>query len=128
MAADGSDRKQLTQGNFEVNAVTLSRDGKNFYLTTSEGTPFEQHFYRMAVGGGAREKLTARIGGHTATLSPDESMIADVYSYANRPPELFVQANRAGTEAAQLTTSPTKEWLAFNWIVPEIVMVPARLA
>jgi dipeptidyl aminopeptidase/acylaminoacyl peptidase len=125
MAADGSDRKQLTQGNWEVNAVTLSRDGKSFYLTTSEGTPFEQHFYRMAVAGGAREKLTVKVGGHTATLSPDESMIADVYSYANRPPELFVQANRAGAEAAQLTTSPTKEWLAFNWVVPEIVMVPA---
>jgi dipeptidyl aminopeptidase/acylaminoacyl peptidase len=125
MAADGSDRKQLTQGNWEVNAVSLSRDGKNFYLTTSEGTPFEQHFYRMSVAGGTREKLTTKLGGHTATLSPDESMIADVYSYANRPPELFVQANRTGAESTQLTTSPTKEWLAFNWIVPEIVMVPA---
>jgi len=125
MAADGSDRKQLTKGNWEVNAVTLSRDGKNFYLTTSEGTPFEQHFYRMPVAGGAREKLTAKVGGHTAVLSPDESTIADVYSYANRPPELFVQANRAAAESSQLTTSPTKEWLAFNWIVPEIVMVPA---
>ena len=26
---------------------------------------------------------------------------------------------------AQLTTSPTKEWLSFPWIVPEIVMIPA---
>ena len=52
-------------------------------------------------------------------------MIADVYSTSNRPPELFVQPNRAGAEMAQLTTSPTKEWLAFNWIAPEIVMVPA---
>ena len=57
----------------------------------------------MPVDGGAREKLTAQVGGHTVTLSPDESMIADVYSTSNRPPELFVQPNRAGAEMAQLT-------------------------
>jgi dipeptidyl aminopeptidase/acylaminoacyl peptidase len=125
MAADGSDRQQLTKGKWEVNAVSLSRDGKSFYITSSEESPFEQHFYRMPVTGGAREKLTAKVGGHTAVLSPDETMIADVFSTSNRPPELFVQANRAKAESAQLTTSPTKEWLATNWIVPEIVMVPA---
>ena len=26
---------------------------------------------------------------------------------------------------AQLTTSPTEDWLAFRWIKPEIVMIPA---
>ncbi len=125
MAADGSDRKQLTQGRFEVNAVSLSRDGRSFYLTSSEENPYEQHFYRMPITGGPREKLTAKVGGHSAVLSPDESMIADVYSYANRPPELFIQQNRVGAAASQITTSPTKEWLAFNWIVPEIVQIPA---
>jgi dipeptidyl aminopeptidase/acylaminoacyl peptidase len=125
MSADGSDRKQLTQGKWEVSAVSLSRDGKSFYLTTSEENPFEQHFYRMPVTGGAREKLTGKVGGHNAVLSPDESMIADVFSTANRPPELFIQQNKAGAQMAQLTTSPSKEWLAFNWITPEIVMVPA---
>jgi dipeptidyl aminopeptidase/acylaminoacyl peptidase len=125
MAADGSDRRQLTRGKWEVSGVTLSHDGKSFYLTTSEESPFEQHFYRMPVTGGAREKLTTTVGGHTAVLSPDESMIADVYSSSNRPPELFIQQNRAGAPASQLTESPTKEWLAFDWIVPEIVMVPA---
>ena len=52
-------------------------------------------------------------------------MIADVYSSANRPPELYIQPNKAGATASQITTSPTKEWLAFPWLKPEIVMVPA---
>jgi dipeptidyl aminopeptidase/acylaminoacyl peptidase len=125
MAADGGDRRQLTRGPWEVSAVRLSNDQTSFYLTTSEENPFEQHFYRMPVTGGAREKLTAKVGSHTATLSPDESMMADVFSYANRPPEIYIQANRAGAPASQLTTSPTKEWLAFDWLVPEIVMIPA---
>jgi dipeptidyl aminopeptidase/acylaminoacyl peptidase len=125
MAADGSDKRQLTKGQWEVNAVSLSRDAKSFYLTTSEQSPFERHVYRMPVDGGAREKLTSKVGGHDGVLSPDESMIAVVSSAANRPPELFIQPNRAGGEATQLTTSPSREWLSFNWIVPEIVMIPA---
>jgi dipeptidyl aminopeptidase/acylaminoacyl peptidase len=125
MSADGSDRRQLTNGKWEVNAVQLSRDGKSFYLTTSEKSPFEQHFYRMSTSGGGREQITSAAGGHTAELSPDESMIADVYSTANRPPELYIQPNKPGATASQITTSPTKEWLAFPWLKPEIVMVPA---
>jgi dipeptidyl aminopeptidase/acylaminoacyl peptidase len=125
IAADGSDRRQLTKGEWEVNAVALSRDQRTFYLATSEHSPFELHFYRMPVAGEARERITTRPGGHTVTLSPDEQWIADVHSTANRPPELFLMRNRAGAEAAQLTTSPTANWLGFNWIVPEIVMIPA---
>jgi dipeptidyl aminopeptidase/acylaminoacyl peptidase len=125
LSADGTDLKQLTKGQWEVNAVSLSRDGKSFFLTTSEQSPFEQHLYRMPIEGGAREKLTSRVGGNSGVWSPDESMIAVVSSTSNRPPELFIQPNRAGARMSQLTTSPSKDWLAFNWIVPEIVMVPA---
>ncbi|HYV99352.1 MAG TPA: alpha/beta fold hydrolase, partial [Gemmatimonadaceae bacterium] len=117
--------KQLTSGKWEVNALSLSKDKKWFYLTTSEPTPFEQHFYRMSIDGGARTKITSRVGGHNATLSPDESMIADVYSSGNRPPELFIMPNRAGAEMSQITTSPTAEWLSFPWIAPPIVMISA---
>ncbi|MEP6689741.1 MAG: prolyl oligopeptidase family serine peptidase [Gemmatimonadaceae bacterium] len=125
MAADGSDRRQLTSGTFEVVGVSLSRDGKTFYLSSSEGSPYEQHAWRMATAGGPRTKLTSRAGSHVALVSPDESLLADVYSEANRPPELFVMANKSGAEEAQLTVSPTKEWLAFNWVKPAIVQISA---
>jgi dipeptidyl aminopeptidase/acylaminoacyl peptidase len=125
IAADGSDRRQLTSGKWEVMGVELSRDKRSFYLTTSEKSPFEQHYYRMSVAGGPREQLTPGVGGNDATRSPDESMLAVVHSEANRPPELFVMPNRPGAQMAQLTTSPTREWLASSWIKPEIVMVPA---
>ena len=125
IAADGSDRRQLTSGKFEVSGVALSRDRRTFYLTSSEQSPFERHFYRMPVDGGPRERITTRKGAHTVALSPDERWIADVHSEANRPPELFIGANRAGAELAQLTTSPTAAWLAFPWVKPEIVTIPA---
>ena len=124
MDANGGDRRQLTTGKWEVLDARLSPDGRSFELHTSEGSPFERHYFRMAVTGGERERITTQKGGHTAAPSPDRTMLADVYSAANRPPELFVMRNRAGAPMRQLTTSPTAEWLSFPWIVPEIVMIP----
>ncbi|HEU4630598.1 MAG TPA: prolyl oligopeptidase family serine peptidase [Gemmatimonadaceae bacterium] len=125
VAKGGGDRRQLTSGQFEVNAVDLSADGRSFELHTSEGSPFEQHFYRMPIAGGTRTRITTGVGAHDVTVSPDGRRIADVYSQANRPPELFVAEYRPGAELAQLTTSPTAAWLSHPWVKPEIVMIPA---
>ena len=125
MAADGSDRKQLTSGQWEVDEVSLSSDGRWFYFQSSEVSPFERHFYRMSVNGGTRERITSEKGGHDVTVSPDEKLLADVYSFANRPPDLFLMPFKAGAKSSQLSTSPTGEWLSFDWLVPEIVMIPA---
>jgi dipeptidyl aminopeptidase/acylaminoacyl peptidase len=122
---DGTDTKQLTSGRWEVRDVALSPDEQTFYLTTNEPSPFDQHFFRMSVNGGGRQRITTKPGKHAGVVSPDGKLVADVYSYVNRPPELFVMANRAGSEESQLTTSPSAEWFSFNWIAPEIVMIPA---
>ena len=125
VAPDGSGKQQLTRGRWEVLDVALSADDRSFYLHTSQISPFEQQLYRLPVGGGALEKITTRSGRHEATVSPDGLLIADVYSYVNRPPDLFLMRNRAGAEMSQLTVSASAEWLSFPWIVPEIVMIPA---
>ncbi len=124
VAADGTDRRQLTQGRWEVRRAELSPDSKWFYLHTSEVSPFERQIYRMAVSGGARERLTTKSGGHTGVVSPNGEWIADVYSHVNRPPDLFLMRNKVGADEVQLTTSPSAEWLSFPWIEPEIVTIP----
>jgi len=60
------------------------------------------------------------------TLSQDESWMADVYSYTNKPPELFAGANRVGAPAKKLTESPSKEFWDYAWLDVPIVQVPAR--
>jgi dipeptidyl aminopeptidase/acylaminoacyl peptidase len=123
-AADGSDRRQLTQGKFEVLQAELSPDRRQFWLHTSERSVFDRDFYTMPTAGGARTRLTRDPGGHLVVPSPDGRLLADVYSTANRPPELYLLANRAGAAPARLTTSPTAAWQAFGWRAPEIVMLP----
>lgn len=125
VAADGSDRRQLTSGDWEVRAATVSDDGRYFYLHTAEASPFERHLYRMPVGGGERTRITTEPGGHNATVSPDGRLLANVFSFSNRPHELYVSENRPGAQMSQLTTSPTEEFLSFPWLVPDIVMIPA---
>ena len=121
----GGHREQLTRGRWEVVDVALSPDKREFYLHTSESSPYEQHFWRMSVAGGARTRITTRAGGHNAIASPDGHWLADLFSTSNRPPELFLMRNEPGAPMSQLTTSPTKEWLSFPWLDPAIITIPA---
>jgi dipeptidyl aminopeptidase/acylaminoacyl peptidase len=121
----GGEVMPLTSGRWEVLDVALSPDGKDFYLTTNEPSPAEQQLYRMSVSGGPRTRITSESGGHSAVVSPDGALIADVYSYVNQPPDLFVAPNRPGTTIARLTTSPSAEFLSATWLAPALVRIPA---
>ncbi len=122
-AADGSDRRALTNGKFEIYDVALSADKQSFYFHSSETSPYDNDFWKMPIAGGARTKLTVGAGGHQVILSPNESQMADNLSFVNHPSEIYLGA--AGAKGTQMTSSPTAEWLSFKWLNPEIVMIPA---
>ena len=124
---------QLTDGDFEVFNPQVSRDGKTWYFTSSEGSPSVRNFYRMPIEGGQRTKLTTLPGRNAAAISPQEDMLGVLQSLSTRPPEIFVQ--RPGAEATRITDSPTEAWLSYTWRQPQTihfeasdgVMVPAHL-
>ncbi|ADB38865.1 prolyl oligopeptidase family serine peptidase [Spirosoma linguale] len=132
------EKKQLTSGKFEVQQIQLSKDKKHFYLQTNEVHPGEQHFYRMAVSGGERTRLTNMTGANDVTLSPDETRMAIRYSSSNQPWELYVmEINQTGTDsktakaatanpAIKLTNSLTDAFKAYPWREPSLVTIPAR--
>jgi len=130
-ATDGSDRRALTTGQFEIYDIALSTDRKFFLFHSSEVSAFDRDYYRVPITGGARQKLTVGLGAHQAVLSPDEKLLADVYNTTTRSPDLFLTAACPPTAAcklppaSQLTVSQTADWLAFKWIDPAIVMIPA---
>lgn len=117
---------QLTAGKFEVSSPVISRDKTQWHFTSSEVSPAERHFYSMPLEGGPRTKLTSMAGNNDATLSPDETAMANIYSYTNQPPELNVQELKDGAASRRITNSPSEEFLSFPWIDPPIVSIPAR--
>ncbi len=124
---DGSPKaKPLTSGKWEVTDAELSEDGKTFYLMTSEVHPGERHLYTMSADGGPRTKVTSMTGSNEGVVSPDGSTVGLIYSYSTKPPEVFVMPNKPGAQAKQVTTSPTDEWRAFNWIDPKVITIKAR--
>ena len=119
-------RRAITEGTFEIDSVDVASDGAHFYLQSTEAHPGERHIYRVPVGGGARERLTVTTGAHQATVSPDRDVLGLVSSSANRPPEVFLMPNRAGSTATQVTTSTSEEWRTHQWVEPRLITYTAR--
>ncbi|MEI9814385.1 MAG: alpha/beta fold hydrolase [Acidobacteriota bacterium] len=65
-------------------------------------------------------------GRHAVVFSRDESHIADVFSYVNRPPEIFTGDARPGATLTIRTDSPSPEFKQYSWLDAPIVQVPAR--
>jgi dipeptidyl aminopeptidase/acylaminoacyl peptidase len=131
ISINGGEPKQLTSGQFEVSDVRLSQDKSKFYFTSSEGSFFERNLYSMSIGGGERKRITSLTGNNQADISPDETILADVRSYSNKPPELYLIPNKPMDETAaallkSVTTSPIPEFFTYNWIDPPIASFKAR--
>ena len=129
VSIEGGDAKQLTSGQFEVSDVRLSVDKTKFYFTSSEGSPFERHLYSMSISGGPRTRITILPGNNNVAISPDETTLADLRSYSNKPTELYLMPNKpaeASSEAKSVTTSPIPEFFTHDWIDPRIVSFKAR--
>jgi acetyl esterase/lipase len=127
------EKQALTSGNYEVLKTELGASKKYFYLTTNEVHPGEQHLYRLpvtGVPGGKAERLTTLAGSNLATVSPDEKWIAILYSYSNKPWELYLQPNSpatAKTKPVQITTqAQSEEFKLYNWRDPELITFTAR--
>jgi dipeptidyl aminopeptidase/acylaminoacyl peptidase len=118
--------KQLTSGKFEIENARLSNDRTKLFFSSTEVHPGERHFYTMSVDGGSWTRITAMTGSNEVTVSPDEKSLTIIYSYSNKPPELYVMPFTAGAQAKQITTTPSEEWRSFKWIDPKVFTYKAR--
>jgi dipeptidyl aminopeptidase/acylaminoacyl peptidase len=121
------EKKALTSGPYEVQQASLSLDKKYFFITTNEVHPGEQQFYRLPLSGGKAERITSLTGANQVSLSPDEKQIAFLYSYSNKPWELYIQDNKPGATAQQVTSkAASEEFNSYSWRDPEVITITAR--
>ena len=121
------EKKALTSGEYEVQTCMLSPDKKYFYITTNAVDPGEHQFYRLSVTGGMPERITTMTGANEVTVSPDGKTIAILYSYSNKPWELYLQENKPGGKLVQVTNkAQSADFRSYNWRDPELVYITAR--
>jgi dipeptidyl aminopeptidase/acylaminoacyl peptidase len=125
-STSGAAARQLTQGKWEITDVGLSQDRSRFYFASTEVHPGERHLYSMSVDGGTRTRLTSMTGASAGEVSPDDKTIGLVYSFSNKPHEVYLMPNQAGAAAKQVTTTPTDEWRSFKWVEPQLVTYRSR--
>ena len=123
---EGGPAQALTEGRYEIWNARLSRDEQTFYFRSNQDGSEVIHFYALPVSGGMPQKLTSEVGNHQVTLSPDETFLADVYSFSNKPWELYVQPRQEPRERVALTDSPTPAFKHYAWTEPKLIRVPAR--
>ena len=120
-------KKAYTSGKYEVLDAKLSNDKKYFYISTNEPEPAQHQYYRLRITDNKTEKITTMVGGNEVTISPDEKEIAILYSYTNKPWELFLQQNKPGAKAEQIThKAESEEFKSYSWRAPEIITFAAR--
>ena len=113
----GGTPRALTSGKYEVAEVKAEKT--HFLFTASKESLHELHLYRLPIAGGTMTKLTTEPGWHNAEVSPDGKTLADIYSYTNKPPEVYVAGVR-------VTTSPAPEFTTYPWLDVPIVNFTAR--
>ncbi len=118
--------KQITSGNWEVRDVTLSKDKKNFYLSTNTTHPGNRDFYKISVDGGKMIPIFTEDGNHEVSLSPDEKKLLVRYSYKNKPWEIYWADNVPNAKKTQITSSLTPEFKNYNWQKPEVISFSAN--
>lgn len=119
-------KRQLTSGSWEVYNVTLSKDGKYFYLTANREGPADRYFYRLSIADTSMIQYHNEMGNYEVKISPDEKMLAIRYSYSNKPWELFLMPNRPGARMQQVTHSTTGDFDQYPWRDPEIIHFRAK--
>ncbi len=120
------EKKMLTSGAYEIQQARLSIDKKSFYISTNEVHPGEQQFYRLNISTGKKERLTTMTGANQVVVSPDEKQLAILYSYSNKPWELYLQENKPNSKAEQVTfKSQSDEFKSYAWKDPEVISFTA---
>ncbi len=119
-------KKALTKGKFEIYSPFISLDKKSWYFVANRDHPGVREVYSMALKGGRMTKITDMKGGMQSTFSPNDGRLAFLHSTGNRPWELYIQENKAGSTATKITKSTKAEWDAYSWRLPEYITFKAR--
>lgn len=102
LSEDGRKASALTSGAWPVDSVlAVDEDAGQVYFAAGKDTPTDSQVYRVALGGGAIERISQADGYHSASFALNGSVFVDAWSNPATPPQLELYRND-GTRIASL--------------------------
>jgi dipeptidyl-peptidase 4 len=120
----GKQVAQLTHGDWEVeNVAKVDEEAQAVFFTSTQKSPIERHFYRVALSGGEPVALTREHGTHSVSLAPDGRHFLDTYSAAMTPPQQRLY-NADGGLVSTLAENKVAELDKYHFQPVEFFTVP----
>ena len=114
----------LTNGNFEIHGVQLSKERNYFFLSANKTRLGNRDYYKFEIATKSWIPLLTDFGYHDVALSPDEKQMAIRYSSATQPWELYIAPALMNIPLkTQLTYSTTEKFKQYSWKNPEIIEI-----
>lgn len=122
----GRPLRQLTSGEWPVDAVTRVADGHVYFTARpDQDRPYDLHLCRVPLDGGPVRRLTEGDGLHQVVFAPDGAVFVDTYSTPGSPPVSRLRRSADGSEVAELARADTTRLVEIGWTPPEQVTVTA---
>ena len=116
---------QLTNGNFEIHDVILSKNKDKFYVSANKLHPGNREYYKLNFEG-KFTPIFAQEGNHDVILHPTEKKAIIRYSSKTKPWELYTSALEENAKLSQITSSTSEAFNKYDWINPKIVSFTAN--
>ncbi|SFL05012.1 dipeptidyl-peptidase-4 [Lysobacter sp. cf310] len=101
LSADGRKATPLTSGDWPVDSVlAVDEDAGQVYFAAGKDSPLDVQIYRVALSGGAIERLSKSDGIHNASFARNASVYVDNWSNPLTPPQLELYRNDGSRIAA----------------------------
>ncbi|GGJ96677.1 S9 family peptidase [Luteimonas terricola] len=106
---DGSNLRQLTRGDWPVDAVEAIDEARGLvYFTAGRESPTQRALYSVPVDGGGIVALTATPGSHAITFADNASVYVDSWSNTRTPPQLALYGADGSRIAVLLENDPAE--------------------
>jgi dipeptidyl aminopeptidase/acylaminoacyl peptidase len=123
---DGKLVGQLTSGAWPVDQVSQVL-GDHVYFTahTDQKRPYDLHFCRVPLAGGAMEQLTGAPGKHHAMLAPNGQVFLDTHSAPDREPATELRTLGGAVLNAEVNKADISKLKEVGFTAPEEFVVKA---
>lgn len=123
-AADGRVLRQLTRGEWQIDALVAHAADQVWLTGTADGAT-QKHLYHLPLDHGSLRRLTTERGVHDVYVDPASGRFVDLHSAADRPPRVEVKDLATGA-VLDLVADGAQDPRVAELAHPELVTIASR--